>query len=567
MSSVADTAPAGGAQLSHRQILEVLSGLMLGMFLAALDQTIVASAIRTIGDDLHGLSIQAWVTTAYLITATISTPLYGKLSDIYGRKPFFLTAITIFVLGSAACAFAQSMYVLAAFRAFQGLGAGGLFSLALAIIGDSVPPRERARYQGYFLAVFGTSSVLGPVIGGFFAGSAPILHVTGWRWVFLVNVPIGVVALAVVARVLNIPHTRREHRIDVFGAAAITVCLTPLLIVAEQGRIWGWTSDRALICYAVGTVGLIAFLITERLVGEDALIPLRMFRNATFSLTSVVGFLIGMGMFGGLICLPLYLQIVRDATPTKSGLLLLPLTAGIMLGSVVSGQLISRTGRYKIYPIAGTAMMVAGMWLLHTVNEVTPFWRTSLFMALFGLGLGNVMQPITLAVQNAMPPRDIGVATSSATFFRQMGGTAGTAVFLSVLFSTVSDKIGGAFRAAARTPQFQAAVSDPAVSTRPENQPVIHLLRSGGQVSGSAINDTSFIQKLDPILAQPFKVGFSAAMDNVFVLGAVVLTVAFLFVIFLPQVPLRTQSAMAAREPASPLGERPVEPAAELPAD
>jgi EmrB/QacA subfamily drug resistance transporter len=559
-STVAGAAPVPGVQLSHRQILEVLSGLMLGMFLAALDQTIVASAIRTIGDDLHGLSFQAWVTTAYLITATISTPLYGKLSDIYGRKPLFLTAITIFLIGSAACAFAQSMYMLAAFRAVQGLGAGGLFSLALAIIGDIVPPRERARYQGYFLAVFGTSSVLGPVIGGFFAGTDQILGITGWRWVFLVNVPIGIVALIVVSVVLNIPHTPRPHRIDVFGALAITVCLTPLLIIAEQGRIWGWTSRRAIICYAIGAVGLIAFLIIEKLVGEDALIPLRMFRNATFSLTSIVGFLIGMGMFGGLICLPLYLQIVRDASPTKSGLLLLPLTAGIMVGSVVSGQLISRTGRYKIYPVVGTAMMIGGMWLLHTVSEVTPFWKTSLYMALFGFGLGNVMQPITLAVQNAMPPRDIGVATSSATFFRQMGGTAGTAVFLSVLFSTVGDKIRGAFETAAQNPQFQAALSNPAVTSKAENQPVIQLLHSGGQVSGSAINDTSFIQHLDPVLAMPFKVGFSQAMDNVFVLGAAVLAVAFLFVVFLPQVPLRTQSAMAAREPASPLGERPDAP-------
>src|SRR5881398_184858 len=236
MSSVADTAPAGGAQLSHRQILEVLSGLMLGMFLAALDQTIVASAIRTIGDDLHGLSIQAWVTTAYLITATISTPLYGKLSDIYGRKPFFLTAITIFVLGSAACAFAQSMYQLAAFRAVQGIGAGGLFSLALAIIGDIVPPRERAKYQGYFLAVFGTSSVLGPVVGGFFAGTSSILGITGWRWVFLVNVPIGIAALFVVNHTLNIKHHPNPHRIDWKGATALIVGLVPLLTVAEQGR-------------------------------------------------------------------------------------------------------------------------------------------------------------------------------------------------------------------------------------------------------------------------------------------------------------------------------------------
>jgi EmrB/QacA subfamily drug resistance transporter len=547
-----------GGQLSHRQILEVFSGLMLGMFLAALDQTIVASAIRTIGDDLHGLSLQAWVTTAYLITATISTPLYGKLSDIYGRKPFFLAAISIFLIGSAACAFATSMYMLAGFRALQGLGAGGLFSLALAIIGDIVPPRERARYQGYFLAVFGTSSVLGPVIGGFFAGSAPILHITGWRWVFLVNVPIGIVALAVVAKVLNIPHARRDHRIDWWGAITISVSLVPLLTVAEQGRTWGWGSQRAIICYAIGAVGLLLFILTEARMGEEALIPLRMFRNSTFSLTSIAGLIVGMGMFGGIALLPLYLQIVRGATPTKSGLLLLPLTAGIMLSSVISGQLISRTGKYKIFPVLGALLMVAGMVFLHTVGVDTPFWRTSVFMGIFGFGLGFIMQPITLAVQNAMPPRDIGVATSSATFFRQMGGTAGTAIFLSVLFSTVGDRIRDAFQDAAKTEAFQRTVSDPAVTSNPDNQPVLDVLRGTGKLSSSALNDTSFLQKLDPVLARPFKVGFSDSMDLVFLLAAGVIAVAFLVLLFLPQVPLRTQSAMAAaREPGSPLGEKP----------
>jgi len=542
--STTSAAPSGG-QLGHRQILQILGGLMLGMFLAALDQTIVASAIRTIGDDLHGLSVQAWVTTAYLITATISTPLYGKLSDIYGRKTFFLAAISIFVVGSAACSFATSMYMLAGFRAFQGLGAGGLFSLALAIIGDIVPPRERARYQGYFLAVFGTSSVLGPVVGGFFAGAHSILGITGWRWVFLVNVPIAAVALVVVARVLRIEHTPRPHRIDWWGALTICVCLVPALTVAEQGRAWGWGSQRSIACYAVAGAGLVLFILAEALMGEDALIPLRFFGNTTFSLTSIAGFVVGMGMFGGLALLPLYLQIVRGATPTQSGLQLLPLTAGIMIGSVVSGQIISRTGRYKIFPILGSVLMVGGLWLMHYIGVDTAYWQTGLFMGVFGFGLGFVMQPITLAVQNAMNPRDIGVATSSATFFRQMGATAGTAIFLSVLFSSVGGKIKSAFVAAAQTAPFQQALHNPAITGNPANQPILSAARGG--VSTSALNDTSFLSKVTPILARPFKVGFSDSMDMIFVMAAAILVLAVVLLLFLPQIPLRTQSAMAAR--------------------
>src|SRR5690349_1816826 len=280
--------PGAGTNLSHRQILLILSGLLLGMLLAALDLTIVSTSIRTIADDLDGLSVQAWVTTAYLITSTIATPLYGKLSDLYGRRPFFLLAITLFVIGSALCALATNMYMLAGFRAFQGLGAGGLFSLALAIIGDIVPPRERAKYQGYFLAVFGTSSVLGPLVGGFFADQSSIFGVTGWRWVFLINVPLGVLALIVVARVLNIPHTRRDHKIDFSGALALTVTLVPLLLVAEQGRTWGWTSGRSLTCYLIGVLGFACFLFAERRIGDDALLPLRLFRGKTFSIGSTL---------------------------------------------------------------------------------------------------------------------------------------------------------------------------------------------------------------------------------------------------------------------------------------
>jgi EmrB/QacA subfamily drug resistance transporter len=543
--------PAG--RLTQRQILAILTGLMLGMFLAALDQTIVASAIRTIGDDLHGLSIQAWVTTAYLITSTISTPLYGKLSDIYGRKPFFLAAISIFIVGSAASSFSTSMYMLAGFRAFQGLGAGGLFTLALSIIGDIVSPRERARYQGYFLAVFGTSSVLGPVIGGFFAGSPSILAIAGWRWVFLVNVPIGIVALFVVARTLNIPHTRREARIDWIGALSLIVCLIPLLVVAEEGQTWGWGSGQALLCYVIGVAGLAAFIATEARMGDAALIPLRFFRNPVFSLTSVVAVVIGMGMFGGLSVLPLYLQIVKGATPTESGLMLLPLTAGMMLGSIFSGQLISRTGRYKIFPIFGSACTLLALVLMHFIGATTPLWHTEIFTAIFGIGVGNLMQPITLATQNAMPPRDIGVATSSSTFFRQMGGTLGTAVFLSILFSTVGANIRNAFASAAKTPAFQAALNDPKVLSNPANQPILGFLHSqgGGAVSSSALNDTAFLQHADARLAQPFFIGFSQSMDLVFISAAGIVAVAFVLVLFLKELPLRTVSGIEAQQAAA----------------
>ena len=297
-------------RLSQRQIYAIFGGLIAGMFLAALDQTIVATSIRSIADDLQGLSLQAWATTAYLITATITTPLYGKLSDIYGRKPLFSTAIGIFVLGSVLSSFATSMTELALFRAVQGLGAGGLFSLALAIVGDIVPPRERARYQGFFLAVFGTASVLGPVVGGFFAGTDSLLGITGWRWVFLVNVPIGLVAFVVVQRVLNIPHTRRPQRIDWPGALLLTVGLVPLLVLAEQGRQWGWTSAPAVLCLLGGVVGLVLFVLAERRFGDDALLPLRLFRIPTFAIGSLSGLVIGTAMFGGLASLPLYLQIV-----------------------------------------------------------------------------------------------------------------------------------------------------------------------------------------------------------------------------------------------------------------
>ena len=541
-------APTHSAPMTHRQILTILSGLMAGMFLAALDQTIVATSIRTIADDLQGLSVQAWATTAYLITATISTPLYGKLSDLYGRRPWFITAITVFLVGSALCGFAQSMWELAAFRAVQGLGAGGLFSLALTIIGDIVPPRERAKYQGYFLAVFGTSSVLGPVVGGFLAGQDTLLGVTGWRWVFLVNVPIGIGALVIVLRSLHIPHARREHRIDWPGALALVAGLTPLLLLAEKGRDWGWGSPLSLSTMLVGLLGIVAFVFSERHYGGDALLPLHLFRGRTFGIGSLLNFVLGMGMFGGLAALPLYLQIVKGASPTEAGLLLLPLTLGIMSGSIVSGQVISRMGRYKRFPVVGSFLLVAALGLLSSIGVDTPLWQTMAMATLFGVGLGFNMQPLTLAVQNAVPPRDMGVATSSATFFRQMGGTLGTAVFLSVLFSTVGDKIVAAFGAHKSDPAFQAALRDPEVLSDPVNASVVDSLRGGGSLPAGALDDTSFLSRLDPRLARPFLEGFAGSMDLVFGVAALVLVVALVVVFFLPEEPLRSLSGLQARE-------------------
>ncbi len=543
--------PAPTASLTHRQIVTILSGLMMGMFLAALDQTIIASSIRTIADDLNGLSNQAWATTAYLITSTITTPLYGKLSDIYGRKPFFLAAIIIFILGSVACGFADSMLSLAAYRGVQGIGAGGLFSLALAILGDIVPPRQRAKYQGYFLAVFGTSSVLGPVVGGFFAGAGTILGTDGWRWVFFINVPIGLLALLVVSKVLNMEHHRVDHRIDWAGAASLVLALVPLLLLAEQGREWGWASAASLTCAALGVLGIVAFLLAERAAGAEALLPLRMFQNRTVAVGSALNTIVGMGMFGILAGLPLYLQIVKGASPTEAGLMLLPLTAGIMAGSIVAGQLISRTGRYKIFPVIGAFLLTGSAFLFSRIGLDTPMLASSLIMVLFGLGLGLNMQPLILAVQNAVSPREMGVATSSVTFFRQVGGTLGTAVFLSILFSTAGGNITTSFREASSSNDFQAALNDPAVQADPANAPILSMLDSvsgSGSLPSGALDDSSFLNDVDERLARPFLVGFADSMDLVFLVAACILALTIVLVQFLPEVPLRTSSGLEAAQ-------------------
>jgi EmrB/QacA subfamily drug resistance transporter len=525
------------AEFTHRQILTILGGLMMGMFLAALDQTIMATATRTIADDLNGFDLQAWATTAFLITSTISTPLYGKLSDIYGRRPFFLFAIGIFIVGSMLCGLSQNMYELAAFRAIQGIGAGGLMSLALAIIGDIVPPRERAKYQGLFLAVFGTASVLGPILGGFFAGADTLLWVDGWRWVFYLNVPIGIAAMLVVARVLHLPHTRVNHRIDWPGAVALIVGLVPLLTVAEQGRDWGWDSGRSIACYAIGVIGLVAFIFAERAYKEEALLPLRLFGNRTIAVGTGASTILGIAMFGGLMTVPLYLQIVKGSSATAAGLQMIPFVVGIMSGSIISGQLISRTGRYRIFPIIGSTLMVIALFLFSLIGADTPLWRTMLVMVLMGLGLGGNMQPMITAVQNAVSPREIGVATGAVTFFRSMGGTLGTAVFLSVLFNVLPGNINDAYTDAGKNDAaFQAAVQ-----AHPDQAQQLQVAMK------SALSDTSVINKFVDPLVHPFKVGFSDSVHVVYLMAFFIMLVGLVAVLFLPEIPLSMRSAQQQR--------------------
>ncbi|RKR73582.1 MDR family MFS transporter [Frondihabitans australicus] len=461
--------------MTHRQILLVIYGLMAGMFLSALDQTVVGTAIRTIGDDLHGLNQQAWVTTAYLIASTITTPIYGKLSDIFGRRPLYIFGISVFIVGSLLSSFSSSMIMLAAFRGFQGIGAGALMSLPLAIMGDILAPRERAKYQGYFLAVFGISSVIGPLIGGVFSGASQILFITGWRWVFLINVPIGIVALLMVIAFLHLPKFDKKAKpvIDWWGASLVIVTLVPLLLAAEQGRTWGWTSVGTIACFVLGGLGLIGFLIVETVMKDNAIIPLKLFRSGVFSMATLLGFLVGFAMFGAMLTIPLYLQIVTGLTPTESGFATLPMIGGLMISSIVSGQIVSRTGRYRIFPVIGTAFTAVGYVVLTFMTIDKPLWFLMIGMFFIGLGIGQLMQTITLASQNSVAPRDMGVATSSATFFRQIGGTLGTAVLLSVLFSILGGNIASATANKTDLTSALNAAMNPAVATASENKGVM----------------------------------------------------------------------------------------------
>ncbi|WGD37179.1 MDR family MFS transporter [Lysinibacter sp. HNR] len=545
MTSVLETKPV----MSQRQIVFVIIGLMLGMFLGALDQTVVSTSMRTIADDLDGLSLQAWVTTAYLITSTVSTPIYGKLSDIYGRRVLFIIAIVLFISGSILASLSSTMYQLAAFRAFQGLGAGGLMALPLAIMGDILAPRQRAKYQGFFLAVYGIASVVGPILGGLLSGTPHILGIPGWRWVFLINVPVAIIAIIVVIALLRYPFIKRQSVIDWWGALTIIIGVVPLLVVAEQGRTWGWVSPRALLCYSVSIVGIIAFILCEKKAGESALIPLKLFRHPTFRMATIIGLFVGFAMFGALLMVPLYLQLVNGSTPTQAGLQMLPLVLGIMVATITSGQIIARTGKYRIFPVLGTALLCIGFGLFLTLSQDNPLPTLYTGMVFIGLGLGQLIQTLTIASQNSVGATDMGVATSSATFFRQMGGTLGTAVVFSVLFSRMSTTLPNAFAEPSVQAQLKEALTDPKVVTDPANAGIIKVLKEGESGNGSSLSasldgDTSFLNGADHRLVEPFLIGFNNASISVFTVTLCVAALAFVLTWFFKPTALRQQTPL-----------------------
>jgi EmrB/QacA subfamily drug resistance transporter len=504
MSTVVD--PIADRPADRRSVLLVVSGLMLVMLLASLDQTIVSTALPTIVGELGGLEHLSWVVTAYLLAVTIVTPLYGKLGDLYGRKIVLQGALAIFLVGSVLCGLAQGMTELIAFRAIQGLGGGGLMVSAQAAIGDVVPPRERGKWTGLFGAVFGISSIAGPLIGGFLTTNA------SWRWIFYVNVPLGLVALGVLAVTLPGKRERVEHSIDYVGTALLAAALSALVLATTLGGTsYDWNSPFIIAMGVITVVGIAAFVAAERRAKEPILPP-SLFRNRVFTVTSAVGLVVGFALFGGLTFLPLFQQVVRGDSPTESGLQLLPVMAGLLFTSILSGQVITRTGRYRWFPIAGTALGTVGLLLLAQLDRQTSTGLAALYMLIFGMGLGMVMQVLVLAVQNSVDYEMLGVATSGATLFRSIGGSLGTALLGAVFTNKLSHELAA-------------------------NLPL------GGRGAAAAANvgslDPSAVERLPAAVRDGYLTSFTESVDLVFLVAAGIMAIAFLLTWLIPERPLR----------------------------
>jgi EmrB/QacA subfamily drug resistance transporter len=505
-SAATTTAPGGGTPaIDRRRVLVIIGALLLGMLLAALDQTIVATALPTIAGDLHGLSHLSWIITAYLLASTVSTPLWGKLGDMYGRKQFFQASIVIFLAGSAASGFANSLAWLIVSRAVQGLGGGGLIVGAQTIVGDVVPPRERGRYQGIFGATFGIASVLGPLIGGFFVDNL------SWRWVFYINLPIGLVALLVTAAVLPASPTRSKHQIDYLGTVCIGGSATCLVLLTSLGGTsYAWNSLPIYLFGALAVLFAAGFVLAERRAAEPVL-PLHLLRNRVFSSASAIGFVVGFAMFGALAYLPQYMQVVRGVSPTLSGLRLLPMMLGLLLTSVGTGQLISRWGRYKIFPIAGTAVMTAGLYLLSRLTPTTSFWVVSAYLFILGVGIGGSLQVLIIAVQNAVGYGDLGAATSGATFFRSIGGSFGTSIFGAIFANVLPGDLARA----------------------------LHGARLPAGITASSGASPAVLAHLPGAVRSGFVDGYAQALHTVFLYATPVGALAFALSFLLEEVPLR----------------------------